>query len=84
MYAIGSVARVRSPQVAGLLNEDGSLACPIQTIRITPEIPLLLEGAWDRLLYVRLMEGKHAQRLAAIPRQDLVVLGGLALPLLIA
>ena len=84
MYHIGTVARVRSPQAAGLLNDDGSLASPIQTARITPEIQFLLEGAWDKLLYVRLLEGKHAQRLAAIPRQDLEIVGGAPAPLLIA
>ena len=84
MYAIGSVARVRSTQAAGLLNEDGSLVSPIQTTRLTPEIPFVLEGAWDKLLYVRLMEGRHTQRLAAIPRQDLDVVGGTAMHLMIA
>ena len=75
LYPIGTVARARGAQAAGLLNDDGSLASPLQTTRIVPSQRLLVEGGEGKLIYVRLLDGKHTHRLAAIPRQELEVVG---------
>ena len=75
MYPIGTVARARNAQAAGLLNDDGSLVSPLQTTRLTPSNRFLIEGAEGKLIYVRLLDGKYTHHLAAIPRQDLDVVG---------
>jgi hypothetical protein len=70
---IGSIARVRNPQVAGLLTEEGLPTCPFQSTRLTPETPFFIEGRRGKALYIRLLGGKHDRRLAAISGQDLEV-----------
>ena len=73
MNDIGSVARVRSPQAVALLTDSGSPTIPFQSVRLTSEVPFLVEGELDKSLIIRLLSGKHKHRLAAISRQDLDV-----------
>ena len=71
MNTIGSIARVRTPQSAGLVNGDGSPVAPFRAARLDPETPFYVVGEDGRVLYIRLLAGKDAQSLAAIRRQDL-------------
>lgn len=68
---IGSIARVRYPRVAGLLTEDGCPMSPFQSVRLTTETPFLIEGRGNTALFVRLLAGKHENRLAALSQKDL-------------
>jgi hypothetical protein len=77
----GSISRVQSAQAASLLNEDGTVASPFQTTPLTPEIPFLVAGETGKLIYIRLLGGQHARRLAVIRQQELVRASDLPQPL---
>lgn len=73
MSTSGPIARVRSPRVAGLLTEAGLPSCPFQSAELTPETPFRIVGRQGTTLYIRLLGGKHARRLAALSGPDLEV-----------
>jgi len=84
LSTIGSIARVRTTQAAGLLNFDGSPVAPFRSARLKPDTEFLVEGEDGRVIYIRLLGGKDARKLAAIPRQDLDIVRRQIPPLLIA